>query len=683
MTRTSAFLACLIAAPLLAEGPPAEKPALSSAELAEKQREIGERLAKIEETMKRIADQLAGQNPEQAARLRMAWQRSQADRNLEKIGEIEALLKQEYFSPAFDQQKNLEIALTRLLDILLDRDSERKELAEKIKQLEQINETLRKIIEEERGHFLNTEKFADPEKALQRAAAAKAKLEDLIARQRKLIDDTRAPAGDEALKTLQQRLKELQNDADAAQRLADDVAKHAEAMPPGLKEDPLGRRDPSAQAQKALARAAQSMRDGQPPQGDLREAEEALRRLEERKKELDQKRLESDQERIRKDTERLRAEVERLEKGAQGTDGGSGELGRAQGEMQEAEKGLSKGQNEQALPKEEAAKRELEAAMKKLEQFEKELKRLMELPDYGKLAKEQDDTADKTEEMRKKMEEQGARGQPDGAPTPGQGPVEEAKKAMQRASRNLRGGSAKGANPEQKEAVERLEKAQEELEEALRQLREEEQLMLLDAIERRLTRMLQKQTALFKETISLDLRLRDSKQPTRADTDKSRQIAEGEGDLATEAEKLLELLREEGTTIVIPDVVDDMRKDLDMLAARLLKLDAGAYVQQVQQDVIATLKELIEVIQEERDKKQGGQQGNGDGQEGDSEDNLLPTSAELKMLKSLQVRVNRRTSDYERLREKDEGERGRLAEKQGSVGALTRTMADKLNREEE
>ncbi len=683
MTGRCALLACMLAATVLGDEPAAKKPPPTTAELADRQREVGERLAKIEETMKRIADQLAGQNPEQAARLRMAWQRSQADRNLEKIAEIETLLKQEYFSPAFDQQKGLEVALTRLLDILLDRDSERKDLAEKIKQLEQISETLRKILEEERNHFLNSEKFADPEKALQRAAAAKAKLQDLIARQEKLIGDTRAPEGDAALKTLQQRLKELRNDAAAAQKLADDIARQAEALPPEMKEDALGRRNPAEQAAKAMARAAQSMRDGAPADADLREAEEALRRLEERRKEFDRKRLETDQERIRKDTERLRAEVERLEKGAQGTDGGSGELGKAQGEMQEAEKGLSKGQNEQALPKEEAAKRELEAAMKKLEQFEKELKRLMELPDYDKLAKEQDETAEKTEEMRKKMEEQGAGGQPDGAPTPGQGPVEEAKKAMQRASRNLRGGSAKGANPEQKEAIERLEKAQEELEEALRQLREEEQLMLLDAIERRLTRMLQKQTALFKETISLDLRLRDSKQPTRADTDKSRQVAEGETDLATEAEKLLELLREEGTTIVIPDVVDDMRKDLDMLAARLLKLDAGAYVQQVQQDVIATLKELIEVIQEEREKKQGGGQGNGDGQEGDSEDNLLPTSAELKMLKSLQVRVNRRTTDYERLREKDDGERGRLAEKQGAVGSLTRTMADKLNREEE
>ena len=70
--------------------------------------------------------------------------------------------------------------------------------------------------------------------------------------------------------------------------------------------------------------------------------------------------------------------------------------------------------------------------------------------------------------------------------------------------------------------------------------------------------------------------------------------------------------------------------------------------------------------------------------EGDpSDESLLPTSAELKMLRSLQVRVNRRTERFERLVEKDEEELTRLSEKQGAVGSLTRSMADKLNREEE
>ena len=57
--------------------------------------------------------------------------------------------------------------------------------------------------------------------------------------------------------------------------------------------------------------------------------------------------------------------------------------------------------------------------------------------------------------------------------------------------------------------------------------------------------------------------------------------------------------------------------------------------------------------EEEQQRRQGNQQ-QGQGQdpmEGDQEENLLPTSAELKMLKSLQVRVNRRTEQFDRMAE--------------------------------
>ncbi len=60
------------------------------------------------------------------------------------------------------------------------------------------------------------------------------------------------------------------------------------------------------------------------------------------------------------------------------------------------------------------------------------------------------------------------------------------------------------------------------------------------------------------------------------------------------------------------------------------------------------------------------------------------------MLREMQVRVNRRTKLFQKIvdNNKDKAEtradeRGRIAKKQKSVGDLTRSMADKLNREEE
>jgi len=698
----------------------------SAEDVAAKERELGKRIEKLEQTMERIASLLAKQNPEQAAKLRAAWQRSRSDQNTRVIQEIENLIRQGYFTEALEKQKNLGSALQRILDILLDRDAEREAVKEKIEQLESIQKMIEDLIRSEQDQALETEKFADPERALQRAAAAKAKLKNLINREAKLIDKTADDAADPGLKELQDRLKEIRANqaaladqkrpaeqeklAEAAGKLAQDIAKFAEGMPEGMKgtqDGAMGRANPADQAGNAAQRATEAMKDaaarmqGEQPFGkrqedaeqELREAGEALRRLEERRKEFDKEQLTKDQERIRRDAERLKEELETLERSAPGEDAGSGDVGNAQGGMKGAEGSLSKGDRKGAKPDEEKAKADLEKAYKKLEQFEQDLKKLLQLPDYDKMAKKQDDTTDKTEEVLKKMEQAGQQGNPQGGqqggePTPGQGQVQGAKGAMQRASRNLRDKSSKKANSNQKEAVDRLKDAQEQLEEALRQLREEEQLMLLDAIERRLNKMLQEQTKLRTDTIALNLRLEDTKKadrkPARADVDRARQLGEGEAGIAVEAEKLLEVLREEGSTVVIPDVVHDMRNDLDTLARRLTSLLAGEYTQEIQTDVIQTLKELIVVIQEERERRQGGGGGGGqDSMEGDNEDSLLPNSAELKMLRSLQTRVNRRTQRFARLREKEDDERTRLAEKQNGVADLTRTMADKLNRAED
>jgi len=706
----SALLSCLALAQDSA--PPAPAPAPKAGEIADKQHEVGERLKRIEDTMQRIMKQLAKNNPDQAARLKMAWQRSKDDRNLERIDEIETLLRSEYFQEAFDKQKQLELALQRLLDILLDHDAERKDKQEQIKRLEDIQSHLNRVLEQERDQHLKSEKFADPEKALQRAAAAKAKLSDLIAREQALIEDTKGEGGNPTLDEIEKRLAETlkeqlalrgKNDAAAqealakkAKDLAETLGRFAETLPDALKQEPEGRRNPADQAAGAVARAAEgmgkaqeSMRGGgafQEPQDgaeqDLREAQDALKRLAKRLEDHREKKLGQDQQRIRDDAGRLADELEKLQRGAPGTDSGAGEVRKSQGDMSKAENKLDAGNRPDAVPHEESAKKELENAYKKLEKFEEDLKRLIELPDYDKMAEEQQKTAEETEELLKKMkEEAGKQGAEGGAP--GQQGVEGAKGAMQRAERNLRGKSANRANKDQKEAIERLEKAKEELEEILRQLREEEQLMLLEALERRFDKMLQQQTRIFKETLSLNLRLKDSPTPPRAVVDKGQELGNGEAELSAEAEKVLEILREEGTTIVIPDVVEDMKLDLDGLAARLRKLDTGEYTQEVQQDVMATLRELLEVIKEELDRKQGGGEGQNDGSEGDQEEDLLPTSAELKMLKSLQLRVNKRTSDFDKYVKKEDEERGRIAEKQEGVGTLTRTMADKLNKQDE
>ncbi len=715
MRTTLALLAIFgLSLSLRAEEPKAEPPAESAEQLAQRQAEVGRRLKALEETMRRIARILAKTDPEKAARLEMAMRRSLEEGNLRRVEEIQNYLESKLFQEALNEQRELSKALERVLDILLDRDSERKETAERIEQLKQLSQQLEQILQEETQQFHETEKYVDPEKTLQRARDAKAKLQELIARQQAVAESTRLGGDAEAagLEELKRRLAKLEADQRAARDKNDapaqeELAKRAEALAGELAKAALeaGTADhPAQRAAAALARAAQGMSGaaskmqageaaGEAQEGveqDLHEARDALERMAERLPGDRGERLARQQEQLRRDTERLQKDVERLAEGTKGADSGAPALGRAQDEMKEAEKGLGKGAASGAVPHQEAAKRELEEAYRKLEELEQELKKLIELPNYEEQAQKQDDTTGKTEELLKKMEQQGGGGQK-GTPSPGQSEVEQAKRAMQQASRNLRNRSSRDANADQKEAVERLQKAKKDLEDALRQLREEMQLMLLEAMERRFGAMLQKQRQISKDTIALNLRLRQSKEPSRADLDSAARLSAGEGELASEADKALEILKEEGSTVVIPEIVLDLKADLDSLSGMLAKLATDEYTQQIQRDVETTLEQLLRVIQEEMKRRdQQGQGGGGDPMEGDQEDNLLPTSAELKMLKEMQVQVNRRTEFFERKLQAGtqeptalDEERIRVAKKQGAVGDLTRSMADKINRQNE
>jgi len=85
----------------------------SAEDVAAKQRELGKRIEKLEQTMERIAALIAKQNPEQAAKLRAAWQRSRSDQNTRVIQEIENLLRQGYFTEALEKQKKSVFAVLR------------------------------------------------------------------------------------------------------------------------------------------------------------------------------------------------------------------------------------------------------------------------------------------------------------------------------------------------------------------------------------------------------------------------------------------------------------------------------------------------------------------------------------------------------------------------------------------
>jgi hypothetical protein len=85
------------------------------------------------------------------------------------------------------------------------------------------------------------------------------------------------------------------------------------------------------------------------------------------------------------------------------------------------------------------------------------------------------------------------------------------------------------------------------------------------------------------------------------------------------------------------------------VARRLRKTDVALVTQTIENDIIDTLKEMIEALkkaqQAQKQKQQQGQPQQGGGGK-PQDDKLIDRIAELKMIRSMQIRVNNRTTTY-------------------------------------
>lgn len=226
--------------------------------------------------------------------------------------------------------------------------------------------------------------------------------------------------------------------------------------------------------------------------------------------------------------------------------------------------------------------------------------------------------------------------------TPGRKELEQARKEMERAIEELKKQNRGGASAKQDDAIAKLREAKEKLEEILRQLREEERELLLAALEARFQKMLALQLIVYNGTVGLD------KTPKAEWTDRHRartgELANQENEISLEAAKALELLKGEGSSIAFPEAIEQLRHDVLQVVYRLQRDDVASLTQGIERDIIESLEELIEALQKEMEKAKKEKQNQQQGQQGQPQDPaLVDKLAELKMLRSLQMRINRRT----------------------------------------
>ena len=222
---------------------------------------------------------------------------------------------------------------------------------------------------------------------------------------------------------------------------------------------------------------------------------------------------------------------------------------------------------------------------------------------------------------------------------------------MQQGSDDLKKENPDDAAEDQDDAVKELEKALEEIEQRLAQLREEMQLERLARLEARFREMLARQQAVTLGTAALEEKKAESPDERLGRRDRltlgkyvSEEIALGEM-----SQQALEIIVEDGTSVVFPRVVQQLRDDFDRVAGMLEEERTGGYTHVMQKQIEQTLEELIKALEKAQQQKQSGGGGGGGGGGNPNENNepLLPNSAELKMLKSMQERVNNLTKAFD------------------------------------
>jgi hypothetical protein len=233
----------------------------------------------------------------------------------------------------------------------------------------------------------------------------------------------------------------------------------------------------------------------------------------------------------------------------------------------------------------------------------------------------------------------GKSGEKSEKPTPGQKNVEQAEQEMGGAAESLEQEKPQDAAPKQDKAIAELEQAQQELEQALEQLRKEQREETLRDLEARFREMLSKQLPINESTLALDQLGRQ--RFARAEELQLADLSASQRALAEQAATCLHILDEEGTTVAFPRVVEQLSEDMTASADRLAGLDTGAITRTIQQEIVDTLEQLLEAVKKMQQENE--QQQAGGSQAGGKDPPLLPPSAELKLLRASQSRVNTRT----------------------------------------
>ena len=266
--------------------------------------------------------------------------------------------------------------------------------------------------------------------------------------------------------------------------------------------------------------------------------------------------------------------------------------------------------------------------------------------------------------------------------SPTQKAMQQAQRRMRQAKEQLDRAEKRGALQDQEEAIAELQRARAELEKILRQLREEELMQTLQFLDARLQKMLQLEKAVKSQTERLDKQQTEANEKPESEADTFRRqlpilagrLGADQMVIVGEADGALVLLMEDGTARAMYESLEQCRFDMVEVSERLNRTDISGDTQTVENTIIESLQEMIEAVQlakkESQERKNNENDGDQSPQDGSEQDQrLISILSELRMVRTMQKRVNERTTRYENMLNEGKSD---LAVLQKGVEELTR-----------
>lgn len=610
----------------------------ATSSLGVRQQRIGRMMSDLERKLTRLADSLQENEPGRAEKLRRTLEESRDLLMQERMRGIVGMLDDTQLDDATAEQRAIILQLRELVDILLEEDSAWDEVQREIEQLEAWKKRVEDLIDQELEELAESDRLVNREDTLSDLDAQIAGVRELIERQENVVDKIEQ-AREEGIQAFRNAADEQEEVREETEQLAEEAEGQSSGQP--------------SEGQPSEGQPSEGQpSEGQPSEGQPSEGQPSEGQPSEGQPSEGQPSEGQPSEGQPSEGQPSEGQPSEGQPSPSPSQPGQESLEKAIENQEQAEEELQEGEGRSAQSSAERAVEDLEDA---LEELESERSRIASLPPEAleQMAEDQDRIAEEAERLASEMQEasQGSPGQPgegqpgegqlgEGKPSPAQQAMQEAQEAMQQASNGLREEDPEAAADDQEQAARDLEEARRAIEERLAQLREESILEQLARLEERFANMYAVQQAVTSATLELESR-RGEEGFNRPDRLAVAGLAEEERRLAVEAQQALDIIIGDGTSVVFPSVVEGLRDDLRIIGDLLDSQHADAYTQLLQEQVEATLQDLIEALQ--RAQKAAENKPSEPSESEEQEQPLMPDSAELKLLQASQVRVMQRT----------------------------------------